>query len=165
MIYNGPALAQLARDAGFDRDHLPTAIACALASSGGIPTYRHDIGIPGTGRLRGLWALDIDHYHQYADTDLYVPTVAATVAHTLTVETGGWDWCAAYRTDVHAHWLDHASTAATYWQHGPRPSPPVTIFANADRLAVVLDRVRHAHATVDHHVNQVRTLWRTPTPS
>lgn len=135
MRYEPPTLAALATDAGFVRGELPTAVAIAIAASGGHPHHDHPTGMAGCGRYVGLWGVDVDAYPEWAPADLYDPQAAARAAYDLTRRYDGFGWSAHWRAGTdrpHHAWAGTALVAHPYRDVEHRP---IVSVIHADRLA------------------------------
>lgn len=134
-------LADICRHAGFTRDQIPGAVATALASSGGLAHYRYTVWPGPIADYRGLWALDVVRYPQYAGRPLDTPLPAARTARDACDEMGGWSWCGAWRTGKHLPYMTHAATAATMWpgsniEHVPLGPEVVRSYIEQSRLEI-----------------------------
>lgn len=144
MKLDTASIANVARGAGFVGRELHVATAVALASSGGLTHYHHTYGLPGTGDLRGLWAIDVDRWPGCADVDLYEPHTAAQAAQHLTDLTGGFGWSAVYRAGTWARHEAHAATESTKPLHRQPGTRAMTVNGALD--------------LIDHNAAQIRRL-------
>jgi hypothetical protein len=113
MRWDAHEIARFARRAGFVPPQVVEATAVALATSGGIASYDHQVGAPGVGHYIGLWGIDVDRHQEYADTDLWVPHVNARVAHDLTVAYDGFGWSPVHQGGHHLRDMPYAGTEST----------------------------------------------------
>lgn len=118
-------IADICRRAGFFGEHLVTAIACALAASGGKPNYDHRIDPGPVAHYKGLWGLDVIDWPEHAITALDDPHTAAAVAHELVDDTGGWGWCPAWRSGASDVMLPRARVAHTVYAATEQHLDPV----------------------------------------
>lgn len=125
MQWDASSIAQFARDAGFGRPELYTAIAVALAATNGIDHYDHTPGLPGTGRYVGLWAMDTDLWPDWTPEQLKVPETAAQAAYQLTERLNGFGWSPVWTAGKDAHYFARAVDAAQYRPYREVPSPIV----------------------------------------
>lgn len=105
MKWGPSSICQFARDAGFPWRVVAPAAAIALASSGGHDNYDMAAGIPGAGHWKGLWAIDIDRWPDYAALDLADPETAAQAAARLCLAVGSFRWSPAFCSGQYRHWL------------------------------------------------------------
>lgn len=81
-------IAQYAAGAGFSGLDLTTAVAIALAESGGDPNAHGDTTLgSGTGSF-GLWQIYLDAHPEYANVNLYDPSENAAAAYAIYVQAG-----------------------------------------------------------------------------
>lgn len=82
-------IATVAQNAGFTGNDLVTAVAIALAESGGNPNALGDIGI-GQGSF-GLWQINSKYHPEFGPdfTSLYDPQTNANAAYEIYVNAGG----------------------------------------------------------------------------
>jgi hypothetical protein len=81
-------IATVALSAGFTGNDLVTAVAVAMAESGGNPKALGDIGI-GQGSF-GLWQINSAYHPEYGPdfTSLYDPTTNANAAFAIYAKSG-----------------------------------------------------------------------------
>lgn len=145
-----PMLAEVTRKGGFVWPDLSTAIACAMATSGGIPAYTHAVWPGPVARYEGLWGLDTVQWPRYATRDLTNPYTAARAAHELTEKTGDFGWCPVYRTGIWRHYADRATVAG-----GLLPGrEPIIEHTMIDTHATI---VRQAADRLAHRYNRLAT--------
>jgi hypothetical protein len=81
-------IAGYASGAGFQGNDLVTAVAIALAESGGDPNAHGDTNIgSGTGSV-GLWQINLDSHPEYANVNLYDPSENAAAAFSIYTQRG-----------------------------------------------------------------------------
>src|ERR1700740_3603313 len=82
-------IATVAENAGFSGNDLVTAVAIALAESGGNPNALGDIGI-GQGSF-GLWQINSKYHPEFGPdfTTLYDPQTNANAAYQIYVNANG----------------------------------------------------------------------------
>lgn len=78
-ILSASEIAQYASDAGFTGDDLVTAVAIALAESGGDPKANGDTQLTPGGSI-GLWQINLAAHPEYAGVDLTDPVENAQAA-------------------------------------------------------------------------------------
>jgi len=120
-------IANIARSAGFTFHDLHVATALAVCASGGLTEYHHRCGPPGTGDLRGLWAIDVDRVPGYAHRDLHDPDTAARAARELTAVYDGFGWSAPFRAGAHFAHLEHARAESSRDLFTPTAAQPDTL--------------------------------------
>jgi hypothetical protein len=130
-MIDATALASLARGAGFYGDDLRTAVALALAATGGEPRYDVRAGMGGAGRWRGLWGINVDRYPRWDVDTIGRPDVAARAAYDLTRTHGGFDWSDTYRAGLHVAHLADAGVAATRETDGGHVHAPIAFMERA----------------------------------
>lgn len=111
-----PMIGDVCRHAGFVGPELVTAIATALASSGGVPSYRHEIWPGPAARYEGLWGLDTVQWPDHAARPLDNPYEAARAARELT-DRGDFSWCPAWRAGTDRAYEGRARAAAGRLPH------------------------------------------------
>ncbi len=131
-------VAQVVLDVGWKGEDAVTAVALALAASGGDPT----LGGPDGESLGqwgvGLWQLSVLRYPGVAKYDLTIPHVAARAAHALFLVTEGlWDWCPAWPGELYQEYVSRARAAvATPSRTAPiGDSPPADVERGAAATA------------------------------
>jgi hypothetical protein len=104
---NARDIAQVAHQAGFRGRKLETAVAVALAESGGDP----GINAVGAEDSRGLWQINSVHFGSYDEQRLYQPGYNARAA--FDISDGGRDWqpWTTWREGTHGQYLDDARRA------------------------------------------------------
>jgi Lysozyme like domain len=107
------AIAGYASAAGFSGDDLVTAVAVALAESGGDPNAHGDLTLPGSGSY-GLWQI-YAHAHPELGPDftqLYDPAVNAAAAFSVYSAAGNsFSPWSTFKGGQYAAHLDIASQA------------------------------------------------------
>jgi hypothetical protein len=163
--WDATEIARFARGAGFAGEHVTTATAVALATSGGNAAYDFRAGAPGAGHWVGLWGIDVDRWTELADHDLHVPQHAATAAYGLTSATGGWEWAGAHGTHYQTHYTEHAGAAQSRLLHHQQPAPAFTFHQTERAVAATIDRLAATRATLANYQSPGVRLWRPTTPS
>lgn len=136
-----PTICELARTVGWYGDDVATVAALAWAATGGDTAYRFRYGLPGTGDLRGLWAVDVDRWPSPDDDRLHDASVAAKRVRELTAACGGFSWAHPWRTGRYVAALPAARTAATQTLHRPKLAAPTPAAYAFDDIATVRRRV------------------------
>jgi len=114
MMWQAPALCGFAESAGFVRADVPTAVAVALAASGGNDAY---VAEPWGGSRTvsvGLWQIVCDRWDTDRLTLLLDPYSNARAALALFEDAGArWGWCDGYRSGRWSLFVDQAERAAS----------------------------------------------------
>lgn len=104
-------IAIYAANAGFSGDALQTAVAIALAESGGDPKAHGDLSLPGSGSY-GLWQIYAKAHPEFGPdfTALYDPQTNANAAFQVYATAGAsfYPW-STYKNDAYLAFLDRAS--------------------------------------------------------
>lgn len=99
MILSIAQLVQLAANAGFTGDDLATAVAIAMAESGGNPdAYNAETAAntpQGQGSY-GLWQIYLKAHPEFAGENLYDPQTNADAAFSIYSNAGGFSPWATY---------------------------------------------------------------------
>lgn len=153
------AIVGFARQAGWEGAEVVTAVAVAMAASGGadhaLETYPH-----GTPRqTRGLWAVDVDQVADDVAATLYDPRANARAAYGFWEANGrSWDWSPVYRSGGWRTYLDAADQATKYDQDGPVTGglPPGSDPTGPTRRTVdTLQDIAGAAADLEHATRQL----------
>ncbi|MGH3915220.1 MAG: hypothetical protein ACRDTC_17710 [Pseudonocardiaceae bacterium] len=104
---NAGEIAKVAHQAGFRGKDLETAVAVALAESGGRP----EVNAAGAEDSRGLWQINSVHFGRFDADRLSEPGYNAKAAHAVWRDAGGFGPWTAYRTGAHRSFLDDAARA------------------------------------------------------
>jgi hypothetical protein len=117
-MLNPEQIARYAYDAGFRGDGLVTAVAVALAESGGDTKAHNDKGLDDS---YGLWQINMygslgpdrrrDHDLD-SNRELWDPEVNAEVANAISKDGKDWTLWATYEDGLHRPFLDEARRAA-----------------------------------------------------
>jgi hypothetical protein len=120
-------IAQVAANAGFSGPDLATAVAIALAESGGNPAaYNREPGArggtpQGQGSY-GLWQIYLKKHPEFAGQNLFDPQTNANAAFSIYSRRGGFsDWATYSVTGTYRDFLSTAQAAVV---------PPLTIDAS-----------------------------------
>lgn len=113
MKLDAATIAQLARDAGFDRDDVVTATAVALATSGGLTHHERVSPYSAHNDAHGLWGLTPMLRADVDGCDWYDPTSSAVAVKKLHRIYDGWSWSPAYRSGAYEAFVPHAATEAS----------------------------------------------------
>jgi hypothetical protein len=111
-------LRDLVRGVGFPEVTVDTAVAIAMAESGGNPTAQHIVSAPGPGflpeRSFGLWQVNVLAHPEYDASRLLDPDYAARAA--FVISRGGLDWhpwstftAAPSEPQSYVHWMPGGS--------------------------------------------------------
>jgi hypothetical protein len=84
---NAAQIAQVAANAGFQNQDLVTAVAIALAESGGDPKVVGDQSITPGGSI-GLWQINLRWHPEFANMDLTDPQTNANAAFSVYQDAG-----------------------------------------------------------------------------
>lgn len=125
MRWEPATIAHFATRAGFVRPDVYTAVACAIAASGGLDHFDHRNGPPGCGRYVGLWGIDTDVHTQYDPDELGAPETAARAAYELTTAHGGFGWSPVWRAGYDRRHVDEAVAALGGYPFQEREHLPV----------------------------------------
>lgn len=107
-------IVQVAYDAGFRGEALVTAVAVALAESGGNPS----INAAGEEDSRGLWQINVDPNEDWGRDraakygDLYNPATNAQAAWDISGGGANWGPWTMYRNGTYRQYVDIAKAAA-----------------------------------------------------
>jgi Lysozyme like domain len=82
MQLSAAEIAPLARNAGFAGADLITAVAIALAESGGDPSIVGDLNITPGGSV-GLWQINLRWHPEYTEDQLLDPQANAGAAYAI----------------------------------------------------------------------------------
>jgi hypothetical protein len=102
-------LAQLGQNAGFSRDRLPTAIAVAIAESGGwtgAKLVNTDCSVD-----RGLWQINNLWHSEVSDAQAYDGQGNANAAYTISAHGASWGAWSTYNNGAYKNFLDRARQA------------------------------------------------------
>lgn len=130
-ILTAAQIAYYAQAAGFSGNDLNTAVAIALAESGGRPvTYNPETaaGTPDGEGSYGLWQIYLHAHPEYAYANLYDPQTNANAAYALYQSAGGFSPWATYNSGAYVAFLTPAAT-----EPAPTPTgmnPPVVSAAS-----------------------------------
>lgn len=104
-------IAALASSAGFQGEDLITAVAIALAESGGDPNAHGDLTLPGSGSY-GLWQIYAHSHPEFGPdfTQLYDPQTNANAAFSVYSAAGNsfTPW-STFKGGQYAAFLDNAT--------------------------------------------------------
>lgn len=107
-------ISQLASDAGFSGNDLVTAVAIALAESGGNPNnYNPETaaGAPQGKGSYGLWQIYLNAHPEFAGDNLYDPAANANAAFSIYSASGqsfrAWS---TFKSGAYQAFLDSASS-------------------------------------------------------
>ena len=164
MRWPAAVLAQVVLDAGLSGDDAVTAVALALASSGGDDAMVIYAPTGGRPMFRGAWALPADWANGTTGARTSIlATDAATVAAWLGVHPGDWSWSPVYVAGRHEPYLDAARTALANPQPGV-DSPGVDQLGNVDGGVAELEdwagRVHNAVGNVGRSAPPAPNPWR-----
>lgn len=100
-------IGTVAQNAGFTGNDLVTAVAIALAESGGNPNALGDTNIgSGTGSF-GLWQINADAHPEYGPdfTQLYDPQTNADAAYAVYQAAGGFTPWTTFKTGSYSGYV------------------------------------------------------------
>jgi Lysozyme like domain len=121
VVLSASQIAEYASAAGFSGDDLVTAVAVALAESGGDPNAHGDTDLgSGTGSF-GLWQIYSDAHPEYKPfTQLYDPRRNANAAYAIYKEAGSsfTPW-STYNGGEYEEYLDNAQQGVNAISAGP----------------------------------------------
>lgn len=105
------SIAGYASAAGFTGNDLATAVAIALAESGGDPKALGDTNVTPGGSL-GLWQINLQYHPQYQanPSALYDPQTNANAAYQIFQKQGFSAW-STYNSDAYLNFLGDAQAA------------------------------------------------------
>ena len=105
-------IAEAALSAGFTLNGTATAVAVALAESGGRPDVVNTAGNHPASRDRGLWQIN-DYYHpEVSDAEAFNPVLAAREAYRISNGGTNWHPWATWVSGAHLKFLHRADIAA-----------------------------------------------------
>lgn len=111
--YSPVALAHFAADAGFSGEDLVTAVAVALAESGGDPSaYNPEVkaGTPAGKGSFGLWQIYLKAHPEFSDLNLYDPEQNAVAAFRVYSNSGrSFSPWSTFKNGAYLAHLDNAS--------------------------------------------------------
>jgi lysozyme-like protein/D-alanyl-D-alanine carboxypeptidase-like protein len=163
-------IAEYAHDAGFRGTALTTAVAVALAESGGKPKARGDTTITdGTwGPSIGLWQIRSLHEDRgtggVRDAEANLDP-ATNARHAWSISDHGTNWqpWSAYTNGSYRAHLDTARAAAAKAEHnrGGGPQRHGGSHSASDRIVLDLHELRDLERFFDHGADRVRHVRRT----
>lgn len=109
---SGDVIASAAQQAGFQGDDLVTAVAIALAESGGNPNAYNPETAAGTPEGQGsygLWQIYLKAHPEFAATDLYDPDLNAEAAFSIYNAAGGFSPWSTYNSGAYQSYLENAA--------------------------------------------------------
>jgi hypothetical protein len=125
-------ISYYAQNAGFSGQDLLTAVAIALAESGGNPgVYNPETaaGTPGGEGSYGLWQIYLHAHPEYAYANLYDPQTNANAAFDIHSLAGGFSPWSTYNSRAYQAHLAPAASAV--------PSMPGLTSAAVDQLSPI----------------------------
>ncbi|MEC3976713.1 transglycosylase SLT domain-containing protein [Amycolatopsis sp. H20-H5] len=152
-------IARHAYDAGFRGQGLTTAVAVALAESGG-DTRAHNATPPDNSY--GLWQINMlggmgperrEQYHLDSNSDLFEPAANAKVANSLSADGKSWAPWSTYTNGAYRKHLTAARKAAHEIAAGHGKHPAVTPKGGGGA-----GRLRVDSATLDRYVKRSRQV-------
>src|ERR1700686_2591824 len=106
-----PQLAALASGAGFSGEDLMTAVAIALAESGGDPQAYDPERAAGTSQGNGsfgLWQIYLAAHPEFAGMNLFDPQTNANAAFSVYSQAGGFSPWSAFKSGAYVAYMDAA---------------------------------------------------------
>ncbi|TDV54997.1 transglycosylase SLT domain-containing protein [Actinophytocola oryzae] len=135
-VLSDQEIARHAANAGWSGNDLETAVAVALAESGGDPDLLGDVRLQTDtwGPSVGLWQIrsinaghgnqfDQQHRNEAANHD---PATNAANAHAIYEQAGGWRPWTVHRTGAYQQYLDRARRAVEANRQAPAPTEPAS---------------------------------------
>lgn len=113
-------LATLAAGAGFSADQIPTAVAIAMAESGGNPVAYNpekQVNAPAGKGSFGLWQIFLARHPEFAGQNLFDPATNAAAAFSV-FSREGWTAWSTFKSGAYQKYLSAAPAA---------PGTPLTI--------------------------------------
>lgn len=125
------AIASYAQKAGFGGQALVTAVAVALAESGGV-TNAQGLNRSIQGRVvtsidRGLWQINNVYHSEVSDACAYDPLCAAQAAYRISQGGSNWSPWSTFKSGAYRNFMSVALTAtqaANALNTAPSPPPP-----------------------------------------
>lgn len=144
MILSAAQLAQVAAGAGFSGQDLVTAVAVALAESGGHTGPEPEGWNQNGEDSRGPWQINVGPgaHTQWAGDNLFDPSVNAARAYQLYTSNGGfYDWTTYTRGAYLAKWSQAQQGVAALGSGNvataPAPNPSSTIPPSSGPLSSI----------------------------
>jgi Lysozyme like domain len=126
MKLSASDIAQYAAAAGFTGNDLSTAVAVALAESGGDPQAFNPEG------SYGLWQIYVHDHPEFAEDDLYDPGTNGRDAFAIYVNAGySFTPWTTFKTGAYARYLPASQSAVASLTQGIQISPGVTVLPPA----------------------------------
>jgi peptidoglycan hydrolase-like protein with peptidoglycan-binding domain len=113
-------VADVAFTAGFRGDALITAIAVALAESGGRTDAVNTVGNTPSSRDRGLWQINSYWHPEVSDAQAFNPAGCAQAAYRISAQGTSWRPWTTFNSGSYRQFLARAEHAAS--QVGPMPT-------------------------------------------
>lgn len=124
MRWDDGSIVGFARRANFAGGQLDTAIAVALATSGGDDAYEYTPIFGPRHHWVGMWGIDVLAYPQFDASLMRNPVYCAEAAYYLTrLNNQGWVWSQAFTSGAYKRYAAEAVAAET------APSPAQYGFA------------------------------------
>ena len=102
-------IAVYAQNAGFSGDDLTTAVAIALAESGGNPSAVGDLAIVKPNGSIGLWQINTNAHPEYDPAQLTDPQYNANAAYAIYQRAGGFRPWSTFTSGNYMAYLADAS--------------------------------------------------------
>lgn len=125
MRWPAGVIASVCLGAGFNRDTAVTAVAVALAATGGDDSAVFGPTILDGPAFAGAWAVPLELVHQYPESSPFSLREQARVVRALTGPAGdNWSWSVIWRQGSHEPFLASARAAVDNPAPGAAPPPP-----------------------------------------
>ena len=133
-------IAAYAQNAGFTGADLQTAVAIALAESGGNPvTYNPETaaGTPDGEGSYGLWQIYLNAHPEFAMQNLYDPQTNANDAYAVYAAAGGFSPWSTYTSGAYQAFLSQVASPAVSASASPSAAPASISSAAVSEASVV----------------------------
>lgn len=117
------AIKDVARMAGFTGESLVTAIAIALAESGGNPQAINHNRDKNQTTDRGLWQINNYWHKEVSDAVAYDPTQAAAAVYAISRQGSNWSAWSSFKSGAYLLYVSRAK-AAVALDVNVKPQPP-----------------------------------------
>lgn len=150
MRWPAGVIAQVCLGAGFNRDTAPTAVAVALAASGGDDGFRFGPTVAGGPAFSGAWAIPVDQDENGSHSGSRSLREQARHVRDLTgPRQDDWSWSVVWRQGGHERFMASARAAVDSPTRGIQPPPPRAVTSLVGGTAAIDDAERGAYAYID----------------